>query len=184
MWNKITSKALRQAHQTREPLIPKLLLNAKREDLINLGSNISYLTNSRLKCILLRCIHGDIFCKERMFRFGMTEDDKCPRCDKIESINHMLLECDYIKNQWDLISRVTGIKINSLHEILGLDPKHDKVTMTIHAETIRRILSVERPIVNPNMLITSIVKNIHILEKGVTKYQTGAILEYIKENFT
>ena len=184
MWNKITSKALRQAHQTREPLIPKLLLNAKREDLINLGSNISYLTNSRLKCILLRCIHGDIFCKERMFRFGMTEDDKCPRCDKIESINHMLLECDYIKNLWDLISRVTGIKINSLHEILGLDPKHDKVTMTIHAETIRRILSVERPIVNPNMLITSIVKNIHILEKGVTKYQTGAILEYIKENFT
>ena len=96
----------------------------------------------------------------------------------------MLLECDYIKNLWDLISRVTGIKINSLNEILGLDPKHDKVTMTIHAETIRRILSVERPIVNPNMLITSIVKNIHILEKGVTKYQTGAILEYIKENFT
>ena len=119
-----------------------------------------------------------------MFRFGMVEDNKCMRCGIEESISHMLMDCSYVKSLWDQISKITGIKITSLEEVLGLDPKHDKVTLTIHAETLRRLLAIERPVIEVRKVLVSIVKNLNILEKGVTKYQTGLMLKHIENNLT
>ena len=183
-WSKVSSKLIRREESKLDLQIPKLLPKADPKGLKNLGTNISRLTNSRLKCILLRCLHGDIYCKERMFRFGMVEDNKCTRCGIEESISHMLMDCSYVKSLWDQISKITGIKITSLEEVLGLDPKHDKVTLTIHAETLRRLLAIERPVIEVRKVLVSIVKNLNILEKGVTKYQTGLMLKHIENNLT
>ena len=71
-----------------------------------------------------------------------------------------------------------------MDQVLGIDPKHDKVTLTIHAETLRRILAIERPMIEINCLLKSIIKGLNILEKGVTKYQTGKMLEFLDKNLT
>lgn len=119
-----------------------------------------------------------------MHRFGMVDDNTCSRCSEIETTSHLLFECQYVRNLWNQISNLTGISVTSMDHVLGIDPKHDKVTLTIHAETLRRILAIERPMIEIDCLLKSIIKNLNILEKGVTKYQTSKMLEFLDENLT
>ena len=179
-WPKISSKQIRNYRALQGDITPpKMLTTTNNDDLTNLGRNISKLTNSKLKSILLRCLHGDVYSRERMVRFGMVEDNRCPRCNEIETTQHMLYECTYVKSVWSEIHKLTNIKANSLNEILGLHPFHDKVTLTIHAEAMRRLLSIERPTTDPRLLVKSIISNLYILEKGVTKYQISCYLKFM-----
>ena len=52
-WSKVSSKLIRREEFKLDLQIPKLLPKADPNSLKNLGINISRLTNSRLKCILL-----------------------------------------------------------------------------------------------------------------------------------
>ena len=179
-WPKISSKQISNYRALQGDITPpKMLTMTNNDDLTNLGRNILKLTNSKLKLILLRCLHGDVYSRERMVRFGMVEDNRCPRCNEIETTQHMLYECTYVKSVWSEIHKLTNIKANSLNEILGLHPFHDKVTLTIHAEAMRRLLSIERPTTDPRLLVKSIISNLYILEKGVTKYQISCYLKFM-----
>ena len=71
-----------------------------------------------------------------------------------------------------------------MNEVLGISAMRDKVTLTLHAETLRRLMSIERPVIEPRSLLLSIVKHLNILEKGVTKYQTELMLHHIENNLT
>ena len=182
-WSKISSKKIRD-DKPREPNTPKLLNSIDISENKKLGAKLSTLTNSRLKTVLLRCLHGDVYSKDRMFRFGMTDDRMCPRCHEIETTQHMLLECAYVVKLWEYVTKITGIKVSSMNEVLGISAMHDKVTLTLHAETLRRLMSIERPVIEPRSLLISIVKHLSILEKGVTKYQTELMLHHIENNLT
>lgn len=146
-----------------------------------LGKNITTMTNVKLKSILLRCMHGDVYSRERMFRFGMTSDNLCSRCQQIETTEHMLIGCDYVLNLWTKIGRITGIPNRNLDEILGAHEIHDKITLTIHAEVLRRLLAIERPVSDVDDLLLSIVRYLNTLERGVTKYQVAKIVEYLEQ---
>ena len=179
-WPNISSRQIRNSRASEgDTTLPKMLTASNTDDLTGLGRNISKLTNSKLKSILLRCLHGDVYSRERMVRFGMMEDNRCPRCDEVETTQHMLCDCTYVKSIWFEIYKLTNIKADSLNEILGLHPFHDKVTLTIHAETLRRLLAIERPITDPRALVKSIISSLYILEKGVTKYQISRYLEFM-----
>ena len=93
----------------------------------------------------------------------------------------MLLHCSYVTELWNKIGKFTGISNNSIDEILGNHEMHDKITLTIHAETLRRLLAIERPVVPVDNLLLSIVRNLNTLERGVTKYQVSKILEYLQQ---
>ena len=182
--SKVTSSLIRKLISESHEIHPKLIISKDCNAIKALGNKISTLTNSKLKSILLRCIHGDVYCRERMHRFGMVDDNTCSRCSEIETTSHLLFECQYVRNLWNQISNLTGIAVISMDQVLGIDPKHDKVTLTIHAETLRRILAIERPMIEIDCLLKSIIKNLNILEKGVTKYQTSKMLEFLDENLT
>ena len=181
-WSKLSSKIVREHSLIEQQYTPKLLHANTYNEITKLGMKIKSLTNSKLKAILLRCIHGDVYSKERMQRFGMTDENTCPRCQEVETTRHMLLDCSYSKNLWGKISKITGISNSTLNEILGLDPKHDKVTLTIHAETLRRLMAIDRPVIECNSLLRSIIANLNLIEKGVTKYQTSIILQHLDNN--
>ena len=116
-----------------------------------------------------------------MYRFGMSSDNLCSRCSQVETTEHMLLHCSYVTELWNKIGKFTGISNNSIDEILGNHEMHDKITLTIHAETLRRLLAIERPVVPVDNLLLSIVRNLNTLERGVTKYQVSKILEYLQQ---
>ena len=179
-WPKITSKSIRYSGSDA-PIEPKLISFHDQALLKGLGKNIKSMTNVKLKSIILRCLHGDVYSKERMYRFGMSSDNLCSRCSQVETTEHMLLHCSYVTELWNKIGKFTGISNNSIDEILGNHEMHDKITLTIHAETLRRLLAIERPVVPVDNLLLSIVRNLNTLERGVTKYQVSKILEYLQQ---
>ena len=133
------------------------------------------------KTIILRAIHGDIYCGTRLKKFGMTETDLCPRCNIPETISHQLTDCLYVRKIWDILTKITGIKIKSLNQALGHDPMHDKITLTIHAEIIRQFMSIERPTLEPIKLVRSTVKRLAIVERGITKFQINKMLDELSK---
>ena len=74
------------------------------------------------------------------------------------------------------MTKLTGIKIVSLNQILGHDLTHDKTTLTLHAEIIRQLMAKDRPTTNPLLLVKSTINRLSIVEKGITKYQINNML--------
>jgi len=67
---------------------------------VNRSSNRS----EQMRMIKFRFLHGDIFCKARMFKFGMTHDDKCEFCGTCETIKHQVWECQRAQILWNFIN--------------------------------------------------------------------------------
>ena len=177
---KLTSKQIRLNYQNPIKSIEAKILNGiETQTLTALGRKIKGLTNTKLKTILLRSIHGDIYCGTRLKKFGMTNTEECQRCGQPENIEHLLYSCDYTKSLWHHVEKITGISNNSLSTILGCDDKHDKTTITIHAELIRLLLAIERPTTSPNDILRNTLLRLNTVEKGITKYQINQMLNMI-----
>ena len=168
--NDCTSKLIRSQNNPQSMTSPKILENANEDRLTKLGQSIRSLTNTKLKSILLRAIHGDIYCGTRLKKFGMSDSDMCQRCGYPENIKHLLLECDYVKQIWEICKRFTSIPIDNINAVLGDHDFHDKTTLTIHCEIIRRLLAIERPIISQHKLIKSVLNRLAIVEKGISKH--------------
>ena len=177
----ITSKDVRLSLQPPIARLCKMITNPDEDILSNLGNIISKLTNIRNKTTILRAIHGDIYCGTRLKKFGMNDSDLCTRCGIPETIAHQLKECTYVTKIWDIISKLTGIKIVSLNQVLGHDPTHDKTTVTLHAEIIRQLMAIDRPTIDPIALVTSTIRRLSIVEKGITKIQIQIILNELSK---
>ena len=177
--HKISSKSIRyQLKQTNIPE-PKMIPNPEPVKLKRLGNLINRLTNTKLKTILLRSIHGDIYCGTRLKKFGLAETDGCPRCQLPETIDHQLYSCSYTKSLWDLASKVTSIPTLNLSQILGYDDLHDRTTLTLHAELLSRLIFIERPKQEPKTLLKSAITKLSIVEKNITKHLTKQMLKIL-----
>ena len=140
------------------------------DTLAELGSMIKKLTNVKLKGILLRALHGDIYCGTRLKKFGMKDNEDCQRCGSPETIKHLLLECQYVKRVWDICRSLTSVPGDNINAILGYNDFHDRTTLTIHCEIIRRLLAIERPILSQHKLIKLVIDRLAIVEKGISKH--------------
>ena len=179
----LSSKLIRENfYKLNIDITPKLLQGVEAQSLKCLGRRIKSLHNIRLKTILLRLIHGDVYCGTRMKKFGMTDTDSCPRCGLPETIEHMLYSCEYTKKLWGKVEKVTGIKNDALSTILGCDDKHDKTTLTLHAEILRILLAIDRPTTQQDDMLKNILSRLRIMEKGITKYQIELMINTLKES--
>jgi hypothetical protein len=71
--------------------------------------------NAKLRNIYYRMVNKDFFTYERMKKFKMSENDKCPRCDNVETTKHLLWECSESENIWKIYNNMlTQIKLNNL----------------------------------------------------------------------
>ena len=180
--SKTTSKSIRTLLRQTYDHPPEILTNPDPITLKKLGSLLNKLTNNRLKGILLRSLHGDIYCGTRLKKFGMSESEDCPRCSNPETIEHQLYGCTYTRKLWDLASKITSVPVVCLDQALGLDQTHDRATLTLHAEIISRLLSIERPVIDQLTLLKSIVTKLSIVEKGITKHQIEQMQQLLKNN--
>ena len=168
--NVISSKIIRNLNNPQSTLQPKMVDITEPKSLKRLGMIVNSMNNIKLRSIILRGIHGDIYCGSRLKNFKMTESDLCPRCNNAETIQHQLLECNYVRQIWTICSYVTSICCQNLNEVLGIHELHDRTTLTLHSEIIRRLLSIERPTIDPLKLVKSVVDRLSIVEKGISKY--------------
>ena len=107
---------------------------------------ISKLTSTKHKNTLLRLIHGEFYTKEKLHRFGLIENNTCPRCDQIETLNHKFFNCDYTSRIWENFSRKAlslttdpRTPIDGIKKLLGIFKEANTSYISLAAEILLRI---------------------------------------------
>jgi hypothetical protein len=148
---------------------------------------VSKIRSVKLKNLSLRVINGDIYSRERMFRFGMTDENKCSRCNQTESSVHLLLECPTAQKIWRIFSNIcieTGGQEFSLTlaNVINCNYNYNSVaTSTIIAELNRINIHLRLEVVSDDLIrkfirnlikkeIRSVSLNRTKLEKSWTKW--------------
>jgi len=127
-----------------------------------------------------RILQGDIFCNERMNRFGMTNSPNCTFCGLsnsyvIENIDHLLWECPRTKGAWDYLNEICRRAYNKNYinyntVVLG-STQPILVIETLIVKVLRLVMAIDRSAVITNDVIKNSIKQQFIIEKFVMKNQ-------------
>jgi hypothetical protein len=150
---KVTSKTLREIVEEKEPIcIYKFGAILTPIESVNWGEALRRVTSVRHKSLLLRIAHGEIYTKEKLYRYGLADSPKCSRCDQVEDLEHKLIKCEYVARIWRLVLSLTdGLypvtqfqpQPSIENKILGVNGTCDPLALTIHAEIIQRIIALK-----------------------------------------
>ena len=129
------------------------------------GLKLGKLTSTKHKLSLLRTVHGDIYTKVKLCKYGLTDNDRCPRCEATETLEHKIYECEYVKRIWKVVADLTGevLAPEPLKVIVGFDIHQTMSTLTIKAEILGRILGFPREqsyLVHPRHLVALAIKGL------------------------
>ena len=160
--NSLNSKSIRLAREDNEPIcLFKIGPILGPAEALNWSNTLSKLTSTRHKDILLRFMHGELYSKERLHRYGLTQSPNCQRCNQVETLKHKYLECPYIKEIWRRTLALTnrlrnGAPNEPLIDRVMACPEPNRTILTIHAEMlleIRRLKDDARHLTLPKILL-------------------------------
>ena len=165
----INSKTIRHAVQSRNAKVtPKLPLS--EEGLASITSNIKKITSVRLRNLVLRNIHGDVFTNLKLAEKGLIESSECNKCRNVETLMHLLHECwysgriwTYIKQLYRATERYPRNYVVCNEFVCGADLSRVKVNL--HLEIIRMLQQKERPSFLPRTFVRIAISNLLISEK-------------------
>jgi len=124
-----------------------------------------------------RILQGDVFCKVRMKKFGMTTSDQCDYCGEIETIKHMIWECDRARRVWAYIENVIyqAYNINgyvTYETIIRGSDNPITILENVVLLALKMIMSKERQNIIENNQIKSKIVNLFIIEKHAFKVRS------------
>jgi hypothetical protein len=163
----------------------KIGLRLDVRDSLTYSLRISRLTSIHHKSMLLRVLHGDIYTKDKLNRYGMIDSDKCPRCDNAETLIHKVLECPYVDRIWRSAANTLGVNLqnHALEKILGAHKECDQSKLAIHCEIIKRILYLkddETYLIRPKILVKQSLEHLYKMER---RLETRATYRELVERF-
>jgi hypothetical protein len=144
---------------------------------------ISKLTSVAHKNVILRAVHGEVYTMDRLSRFGLIDNNQCPRCGEVENLVHKLCECEYVSRIWNWVHRILKTPNDpnragtnyQLERILGIHT--DPLLLCLHAEIIKRILALPR---ETNYLIMPKLFAVNAIKALIMREKTGEIKEALK----
>ena len=74
--------------------------------------------------LILNCYMVLLLYNKNFFRRKIRPYDICDVCQEIQTIEHFLYDCSYVKPLWNVVDLVYETKVNFIH-ILGLDELFD-----------------------------------------------------------
>ena len=101
-------------------------------------------------------IHNILPCNDILHKWQVKQDNKCDLCDKVQTIGHLLFECVFVKEIWELVERMLRCKIvydyifcgfqnnlfsNYVSNIAAFTTYKDWVLQTIKSEERRNKIS-------------------------------------------
>ena len=105
----------------------ELNIELSKEDFLNLFSTaLISTTSTKLRDIQFRILHHTMITNEKLFKWGLVDNNKCTFCHReTESIVDLLLRCEYVRNVWCYMENKlqnTGITIllNEAEKLLGI----------------------------------------------------------------
>ena len=186
----LTSKEIRMQRSNKVPPSDlKIGVILSEVECLSWGTKLASLTSTRHKDMILRVVHGDVYTKSKLFRFGMSDDDKCPRCDGTEDLRHKFIECAYVKKIWSSAKWYIN-KLQTLTEpnedrgktAIAATLGSNRASMTYTAEllqTIHYLKPDQNYLVHPKAVTKRVLRNLTIKE-GDTKTR-GLFIELLNE---
>ena len=132
---------------------------------------LNRLTSVRHKSLLLRIAHGEMYTRDRLFRFNLIDSDRCHICGEVETIQHMFMTCTYARRIWQIVENLNGLapdhNVDPELAVLGAWLNSDKLNMTVRAEILLR-LSYQRNknyVIRPHLLVKMAINSLKIKEQ-------------------
>ena len=100
-------------------------------------------TSVSLGYFKFRLLHGDIYTRERMFKFKMVNDKNCSFCHRLEDTRHLLWECHRVKWIWEKLNSTQEHTIEFKTLFIGFSPTIPVLESVITRVT-RTIVSIDR----------------------------------------
>ena len=83
----------------------------------------------KLKEFNFKLLHGINPCNKNLFRWKVRPYDICDVCQEIQTIEHLLYKCSYVKPLWNVVDLAFETKVN-FTQILLLDDLFDHSSVT------------------------------------------------------
>ena len=175
MLDSLSAREIRHYRSSKEDILDfKLGLHLTQGESRNWGQRLRKLTSTRHKNSLLKALHGDVYTKAKLHRFGLSDTDTCSRCGEIEDLQHRILNCTYADRIWSN-ALPTIRKLNTLNDpnesrlklITGTSTYTSLASMTLIAEVMQTILYLKHDqnfLLHPKYLVNRAIKNISIKE--------------------
>jgi len=166
---KCSSKEIRTSRADKDVIVSlKIGLTLTRAVSFTWFNNIAHLTSIRHRNILLRVIHGEIYSKERLFRFGLSDNNLCEHCNEVETIVHKFFECRRVANLWDELTRITNGTLPNppdrgtigLSRQLGAFLNTNITLLTAHAELLTLLQGNIQGWPNPAAFIKTMLRSL------------------------
>ena len=128
-----------------------------------------------------------MYTQSKLYRFGMSDMDRCPRCDGIEDLKHKFIGCPYVERIWQS-ARIYLNKLQDLNDpnedknkiAIGASRGTNRASMTYTAELLQFIHYLKREqtfLLHPKTVTLRALKNLVIKEGHIkTKERFIALL--------
>jgi len=170
----LTSKAIRQGRELSDPeCVLKVGAIMTPTESMNYFKTLKSITSVKQKSLILKILHGDIYTKERQFRFKLVNDPRCDLCNETDTLEHRLTTCTaysaLVERTLGLtksLSKLSGFRQtqDELVQLLGTHIDIDRVTLTLHAEVLSHIVY-QKPRVPVDRLLDMILMRLIRNEK-------------------
>ena len=68
--------------------------------------------NARIRFFQYQVLHRSLLTNRKLFLFNLIDSEKCDNCDMVETVTHLLIDCDNLKNLWGGIEEWINHNIN------------------------------------------------------------------------
>ena len=165
----ISSKTIRLSIKNRNEVINPKFTIEHLQDSVKKAAKVKSI---RLRNLMLRVLHGDIYTKLKLTDQGMIDDHSCNKCGQIETLEHLVRDCWYSARIWNRLIKVyktidsvpQNYQVNN-EFVLGL--KLNKARLTLHLEIIRLLQNKNRPTILPRMLLKQALENLRVCELSI-----------------
>ena len=86
---------------------------------------------------------------EKMFKYKMVTNNKCKRCEEVETYRHLLWECGEVKRIWNAFNDYIYNNLQSNNKVLCYDDifqiGEDSFINKIKLRVIQEMIQIERP---------------------------------------
>jgi hypothetical protein len=144
---RLSSKEIRATLKGENNIALPRLLHLDDDIMTPYYRSIKKLQNVKNKARLLRLLHRDVYCGERLVKFGMSENDRCTRCFKKETIFHLLQECPYSILVWEKLS----VNARNVEDIIGIGLSAG--ALEIRAEILSQLVF-SKGVIPPEILVS------------------------------
>jgi len=104
--------------------------------------------SEHMRMIKFRVLHCDIFCKQRMLKFKLSQDELCDFCGQIETIKHLIWDCRRSSQVWQYVnSLLIECGVHQIIEFSSLFTNYDPINLVIEVvstKVIQLILQIDR----------------------------------------